>query len=44
MKAGDWIPDTTPLTVRKLLDARGDDFRIAEMEDPQVDTDYLSSK
>ena len=44
MKAGDWIPDTTQLNVCELLDARGNDFRIAEMKDPQVGTDYLSSK
>ena len=44
MKAGDWIPDTTAPTVRKLLDAFATDFRITEMKDPQVDTDYLSSK
>ena len=44
MKAGDWTPDTTPLTVCELLDAFAKDFRIAKMKDPQVDTDYLSSK
>ena len=44
MKAGEWIPDTRPLTVCELLDAFAKDFRIAKMKDPQVDTDYLSSK
>ena len=44
MKAGGCTPDTTPLNVCELLDAFGNNFRIAEMEDPQVDTDYLSSK
>ena len=42
MKAGEWTPDT--LTVCELLNAFANDFRIEEMEDPQVDTDYLLSK
>ena len=34
MKAGDWIPDTRPLTVRKLLCAFAKDFWVAKMKDP----------
>ena len=44
MKAGEWTPDTTALPVCELLNAFASDFRITEMKDPQVDTDYLSSK
>ena len=41
MKAGDWTPDTRPMSVCELLDAFGKEFRIVEMEDPQVDNKYL---
>jgi hypothetical protein len=34
MKAGDWIPDTRRLTVRKLLGAFAKDFWVAKMKDP----------
>ena len=44
MKAGEWTPDTTALSVCELLKTFATDFRIAEMNDHQVDTDYLSSK
>ena len=42
MKAGEWTPVTTALSVCELLKTFATDFRIAEMKNPQVDTDYLS--